>query len=244
MTVLYDSGTMEIGGRRARVVVEAVYDGIMVSYDSLYTDDRPRWELYRDGNYPALPDDWEAPINEYMTKAADAWLHDLQGHTPDGVSHAAPPAQKEVTVAYGPADNRLQSVVRLNGVTADEPLTPKMARRASRIAHGFGHGAVVSDGVVSYRLYRHSARKLVDDEPEDYRFFQTGAGETKDRIAQVDWIDQTALDMVDSAPTGVEVDAADLVDYWTSQPSWCQPSWFDDRDRELLIERVAKHLTS
>jgi hypothetical protein len=52
------------------------------------------------------------------------------------------------------------STVELNGVGAREKLTPKMARRALRIAIGNDAGGQVSDGQNAYRIYAKSARRL------------------------------------------------------------------------------------
>ena len=51
--------------------------------------------------------------------------------------------------------------VTLNGVCADEPLTPKMAARAAFVAFGHRNGVTVtSNDEHRYRLYSASARKL------------------------------------------------------------------------------------
>lgn len=68
-----------------------------------------------------------------------------------------------------------------------------------------------------------------------------GPEETTDRVAQVNWIDQSALDIVDTAVEGYT--AGELVAYWLDNRD-ALPSWFDAHDRELLIERVARHLAS
>jgi len=69
---------------------------------------------------------------------------------------------KELTVITGPRGNQQQGIVQLNGVLAREPLTPKLARRAARVAQGSASGATVWDYPmgVGYRLYKQSARKL------------------------------------------------------------------------------------
>lgn len=69
---------------------------------------------------------------------------------------------KQLTVISGTRTNRVTQIVILNGVMPDEPLTPKLARRAARVAIGVGYGATVldEDAGVGYRLYERSARKL------------------------------------------------------------------------------------
>ena len=67
---------------------------------------------------------------------------------------------KKLRVIYGPQHNPQSVMVKLNGIAPDEPLTPKMARRASRVAHGSGYAATVWDGNIGYRLYKNSARKV------------------------------------------------------------------------------------
>lgn len=86
-TKLYDTGSMDVGGKRARVIVTKTAKGITVKHDSLYSDQKAYTEYYRDGNYPQLPENWEAVINQYMTTEAEAWLHNLGGYTPDKVTH-------------------------------------------------------------------------------------------------------------------------------------------------------------
>lgn len=68
--------------------------------------------------------------------------------------------KKKLSVTYGPLGNESHSTVQLNGVSADEKLTPKMARRAARIACGHSNGVTVTDGEHGYRLYKKSARKI------------------------------------------------------------------------------------
>jgi len=72
---------------------------------------------------------------------------------------------KNLQVITGPIGNQQTCTVILNGVDLDERLTPKMARRAARVAHGGGWAATVWDtqAGIGYRLYRRSARKLYYD---------------------------------------------------------------------------------
>ena len=83
---LYDSGRMDVGGQRARVIVTKTAKGITVKHESLYSDERTYTEFFRDGNYPTLPENWEAVINEYMTTAADVFVHDLGGYDADRIT--------------------------------------------------------------------------------------------------------------------------------------------------------------
>lgn len=56
------------------------------------------------------------------------------------------------------------SEVTLNGVIESEPLTPKMAERAARVAFGHRDGVTVwSNEEYGYRLYTNSARKLREE---------------------------------------------------------------------------------
>lgn len=83
-TTLFDTGEMSVGGKRGRVTVTKTTQGVEVRTDSLYSDVPAQISYYRDGNYPDLPTDWAAIINtQHSTSAADAWLHNLQGHEPD-----------------------------------------------------------------------------------------------------------------------------------------------------------------
>jgi len=68
---------------------------------------------------------------------------------------------KRLSVAAGNGNGAVFAQVELNGVLSDERLTPKMARRAMRIA-GFGAPATVWDNATAsgYRVYARSARKL------------------------------------------------------------------------------------
>jgi hypothetical protein len=68
---------------------------------------------------------------------------------------------KQFTVISGTRHPNYQIVV-LNGVLPSEQLTPKLARRAARIAVGVGYGCTVldEDAGIGYRLYERSARKL------------------------------------------------------------------------------------
>ena len=72
---------------------------------------------------------------------------------------------KQFTVEYGPRANPARALVELNGVVPEEHLTPKLARRAARIACGHANGVTVWDSEYGhgYRLYSSSARKLHQD---------------------------------------------------------------------------------
>ena len=80
-TILYDTGMMDVGGKRGRVIVTKTERGIEVKNESLY-DVPSIIDYYRDGNYPTLPDNWGAMIND-VTTAASLWLHDLAAYIPD-----------------------------------------------------------------------------------------------------------------------------------------------------------------
>jgi hypothetical protein len=69
---------------------------------------------------------------------------------------------KQVTVISGTRQSPTIQTPILNGVLPSEPLTPKLARRAARIAVGVGYGCTVldEDAGIGYRLYERSARKL------------------------------------------------------------------------------------
>lgn len=72
---------------------------------------------------------------------------------------------KQMQVLYGPRENGQSVLVTLNGVTADEPLTPRLAAQAARIACGHRNGVTVWDTEAGYgyRLYANTARKLYDE---------------------------------------------------------------------------------
>ncbi len=69
---------------------------------------------------------------------------------------------KEFRVIAGPKHNPVVERIQLNGVLPEEPLTPKLARRAARAA--FGHSSQVTVWSANeehgYRLYKRSARKI------------------------------------------------------------------------------------
>lgn len=72
---------------------------------------------------------------------------------------------KRMTVTSGPKGNQVTSQVELNGVGANEQLTPKMAARAARIAvGGRSQVTVTSTNGHGYRLYANSARKFQVEE--------------------------------------------------------------------------------
>jgi hypothetical protein len=65
------------------------------------------------------------------------------------------------------------STVKLNGVSPDEKLTPKLARRAARVACGTGYNAVVtSTENYGYRLYKKTHRKLEINEAKGWSYIE------------------------------------------------------------------------
>jgi len=70
--------------------------------------------------------------------------------------------QKRLSVTIGPRGQQQTVQVELNGVLSAERLTPKMARRALRIAQGNDLGGTVYDWDYNYgyRVYARSARKF------------------------------------------------------------------------------------
>lgn len=118
-TQLYDSGPMEIGNKRSRVIIRKTTHGIEVETDSLYSDAPKRIEYYRDGNYPQLPADWSAVINTHMTTAADAWLYELEGHDPD--KHINPYARSLGTAGGSSTSKRKADAARRNGKRGGRP---------------------------------------------------------------------------------------------------------------------------
>ena len=73
---------------------------------------------------------------------------------------------KIVTVSAGPHDDKAHVDIMLTGVLPSDELTKAMAIRAANTA--FGHTTLVSvhDNENGYRfaLYRHSARKVKDED--------------------------------------------------------------------------------
>ena len=69
---------------------------------------------------------------------------------------------KTLFAQAGPRSNPITANVQLNGVLPDERLTPKMARRAARIAFGHEDKVTIYDeqAKYGYRIYRKSARKF------------------------------------------------------------------------------------
>ncbi len=70
--------------------------------------------------------------------------------------------EKQLVVITGPSWNPAKHTVVLNGVLAEERLTPAMARRAVYVAVKASYPATVWDNGLGYgyRLYRHSHRKI------------------------------------------------------------------------------------
>lgn len=83
--LLYDTGEMSVGGNRGRFTIAKTTKGVEVKRDSLYSDEPTTIHFYKDGNYPKLPADWAASINDYGTTNADWWLENLRGHEIDHV---------------------------------------------------------------------------------------------------------------------------------------------------------------
>lgn len=67
---------------------------------------------------------------------------------------------KELIVKTGARGNQSIEIVKLAGIAPDAKLTPKLAAQAARIHPGHRSGVTVLDGVVGYRLYTKSARKI------------------------------------------------------------------------------------
>ena len=74
--------------------------------------------------------------------------------------------EKQLTVVTGPVYNPQVCQVVLNGVQADERLTPQLARRAVQAAAGLSSPATVWDKEhgYGYRVYAKSARKITEEE--------------------------------------------------------------------------------
>lgn len=88
--------------------------------------------------------------------------------------------------------------------------------------------------------------------------------ETNDRVAQVNWLNSVAMDIVDPLDPreyrdlprhgddddddvgGIDDLAAVLVGEWEAdvETTRALPSWYSEHDRQLLIERVEHHLLS
>ena len=69
---------------------------------------------------------------------------------------------KTLFAGAGSRNNRVTASVQLSGVLPDERLTPKMARRAARIAFGHEDAVTIYDDKAGYGyvVYRNSARKF------------------------------------------------------------------------------------
>jgi len=72
---------------------------------------------------------------------------------------------KELTITSGARQNPVAQLVRLNGMSPDEPLTPSMARYAAMMATGHTHGVTVYDHThdIGYRVTARSTRRLAKD---------------------------------------------------------------------------------
>lgn len=120
MTTLYDSGEMSIGGKRGRIVVTLADSGaVEVLRDSLYGDAEPKLFVYQTGNYPELPADWRATINDYNTTAADKWLHELEQYNADKVVN--PYASALGRLGRGKTSKRKAKASAANGKKGGRP---------------------------------------------------------------------------------------------------------------------------
>lgn len=72
---------------------------------------------------------------------------------------------KRIKVSRGPTWNPIVNQVELNGVSPEERLTPKLARRAVLVAGGYCFPATAwdQDHDYGYRVYVNSARKLLPE---------------------------------------------------------------------------------
>jgi len=70
------------GEKRYRQIVTKTSTGIKIEWDSLYGDYQHRMCYYR--TYPAIPANWQAPINDDMTTEAEKWFERLviENHAP------------------------------------------------------------------------------------------------------------------------------------------------------------------
>ena len=65
-----------------------------------------------------------------------------------------------------------------------------------------------------------------------------------ERTEQIAWLRKLAADLVDYQATAIDPwTATDLVDYWGAFQDLAEmPAWYDDQDREMLIDLVAEEL--
>lgn len=70
--------------------------------------------------------------------------------------------RKTLFAAAGSRENRVSTTLELLGTWSSEPLTPKMARRAARIAFGHEDAVTIYDDAAGYGyvVYRNSTRKF------------------------------------------------------------------------------------
>ena len=145
---------------------------------------------------------------------------------------------KELTVFTGVRGNYQQGIVRLNGTLPEERLTPKMARRALRVAQGNDLSGEVWDipAGYGYRVYRNSARKVkAPSEGQEE--------EPMDRVQEINRIEELAQNIAQNLGEGT---AEELVEYALSdegRESWGIDIELDDYDRGLLVQCVAKALS-
>lgn len=65
--------------------------------------------------------------------------------------------------------------------------------------------------------------------------------DSMDRVAQVNWLHDTARDIVDSMSTEDAGTSGEVVVSWWLENAET-PKWFDDHDRQLLVELVEERL--
>ena len=54
--------------------------GVAVKTVSMYSDEPTNTKYYKD--YPEIPDNWDATINDSTTTEHDLWMHKLDGYKP------------------------------------------------------------------------------------------------------------------------------------------------------------------
>lgn len=125
----------------------------MNSRDSIAAD----WEL------------WQEHVDPHATMTRGEFdamtVDDRLALLTDTFGPEEPSGWKSVLCLAGAPDNQQSALVELRGTYPGEKLTPKLARRAARIAFGHSRGVWVQDRRyrIEYRLYANTARKVYLD---------------------------------------------------------------------------------
>lgn len=79
--ILYSNlDALNIGSQRVGIKIKKTNKGISVERVSLYNNEPTTVAYYKE--YPELPSNWDAIINDNYTSAKDLFMHELENYTP------------------------------------------------------------------------------------------------------------------------------------------------------------------